>query len=277
MLQGRTPADVFVVVGDSTSARFDGVVIEHASGPIVFKARWQPVSRVQDLWQDGKLSEYLTRILMEMRRVRRTQDPQWAFPRLPERVAGGGPEFNYEPRYAGRTVLLFSYGESDALDLAYGLHQGHFPQERTAEVAAERCGPLFDAIRALRGMGYENVFLHAFTPPAHGGEPPIPPYEVRLQVARTFTHVYEEFARETGTPLVSIWDELYSEAHGREPRYGRDLLHLNPDSAVLSARKLVEELERRGYYAGTGAQDEYPNSSMSVPYNDRTASTASSS
>lgn len=227
------------------------------------KARWQPMSLMADVYRDGKISEYLTRILMEMRHVKRTGDLHWPFPAVPERLDGTGPAFNYEPRNAARCVLLFSYGEVDLFQLAYEYASSDF-DERIARSAIEaRCAPLFDAIRTLRDIGYDNVFLHGITPPTKF-EVPWGPYAMRLKLAQIGRELFEHFAHETGIGLISIWDDVFSEEEGRDPRYTRDHLHLNPASAVLSAQRLYEQLERRGFYEATaGAQPEYPNTSMS--------------
>src|SRR5690242_4114987 len=83
MFQGRAPQAIYLAVGDSTSARFDGLSLEGAGGgAVLMKARWQAVSRLHEMLTDGKSSEYPTRIVMEMRYVERADHTQWAGPRL---------------------------------------------------------------------------------------------------------------------------------------------------------------------------------------------------
>lgn len=263
MVRVRVPAANYIVVGDSTAHRFDGVVIEQARGLAVMKARWQPMSLMGDVYRDGKISEYLTRILMEMRYVKRTGAVHWPFPALPERLDGMGPAFNYEPRNAGRCVLMFSYGEVALFQLAHEYASGNFDEQGALNAIKARSQPLFDAIRTLRGIGYGNVFLHGITPPTKF-EVPWGPYSIRLKLAQIGRELFERFAEETQTGLISIWDEVFSCEEGRDPRYTRDHLHLNPASAMLSAQRLCEQLEQRGFYeAATGEQPEYPNTSMS--------------
>lgn len=263
MVIARVPAASYIVVGDSTAHRFDGIVVEHPSGPAVLKARWQPMSHIADVFRDAKLSEYLTRILMEMRFVKRTDDRNWPFPPLREHVDGTGPEFCYEPRNAARCVLLFSYGESDLFQMTPEYASGHFDEQAAFDAVGRRFQPLFDAIRTLRSIGYANVFLHGITPPTKR-DVPWGSYSVRLNLARIGHAVFERFADETGVGLISIWDDVFSPDEGRDPRYARDDLHLNAESAVLSSQRLCEQLEWRGFYEViAGAQPEYPNSSMS--------------
>jgi len=217
VIPARIPSALFTVVGDSTSTRFDGLMLEHPSGAVAFKARWQPVSMMRDVFHGGKLSEYLTRILMEMRYVRRTPDTHWPFPRLPERIDGGeGPAFNYEPRNAGRCVLLFSYGESDLFQLGHHYAPG-FDERSAARAFQSRCEPLFEAIQMLKRIGYSNVFLHGITPPTKFEEAPWPPYAVRFKLARIGKEVFERFAEQTGTGLITIWDDISRMSKGAIP------------------------------------------------------------
>lgn len=265
MVEARIAAGKYIVVGDSSSHRFDGLILEHPTGPAVMKARWQPMAQMGDVYRDGKLSEYLTRILMEMRYVKRTQDSHWPFPALPESIDGTGPVCRFEPRFADRCVLLFSFGEVALFQLAHEFAAGDIDERAAEQAVRTRSEPLFSAIRTLSEIGYRHVFLHGITPPTKA-EGPWPPYAVRFKLSQIGRRVFESFADEAGIGLISIWDEIFSAEHGRDARYVRDHMHLNAASAVLSARRLCEQLERRGYYEGmSGPPPEYPNTLISSP------------
>ena len=270
MVHVRVPAANYIVVGDSSAHAFDGIVVEHPNGLAVLKARWHPMFRVADIYGDGKLSEYLTRVLMEMRFVKQTADTHWPFPALRENMDGTGMEFHFKPRNAHKCVLLFACGETDLFQLTSRGTVDQSDEEAAFNAVRASFEPLFLAIRALRSIGYDNVFLRGITPPTKR-DVPWGPYALRLKLAEFGRELFQRFADETGTGLISTWDDIFSAEEGRHRRYIRDHLHLNVAAAELAAQRLCDLLERRGFYETSGAESEYPECEAPPPEVAKTA------
>ena len=56
--------------------------------------------------------------------------------------------------------------------------------------------------------------------------------------------MYREFSRASGIGLVAVWDDL-TVGGLRDPRYNKDDVHLTPESAFVSLRRLQEQLDAR--------------------------------
>jgi hypothetical protein len=264
----RTPSSLYVVAGDSQSARFDGLILERPQGPAVIKARWQPLARTGMMFENGKISEWLTRLLLEMRQLRRVDAyVDTPFPALSDPSEYFLEPVYYIPREPQRLVLLFISGEADLLDVAHELYPRYDfdldpktpgleripPDDEwtekidAAQVKADialRCRPLFEALLTLRAAGYENIFFHDIPPPSPARLPHWKPYRLRFKLAVLINEIYAQFSRENGIGLISTWDDVLLDGV-RNPQYDADNVHLNREAAVISVRRLESMLEER--------------------------------
>ena len=132
----RIPRSNILVVGDSEAERFEGLIVEHEDGPTVVKARWQPVSRMAELFGASGPSEYLTRILIEMRWVMRAREPEARpFALLPRPDNPAETAACSKPRDPQKLVLLFAFGETDLWDVARLISFSDFGTNREVDEA----------------------------------------------------------------------------------------------------------------------------------------------
>ena len=192
-----TPKRTYAVIGDSQSCRFDGLSFESRERPgerIAVKARWQPFARVSDVFADGRVSEFLTRVFVEFQfRYVQTKAPsETPFSPLWLPTTLERSEFaHFEPRADSEgAVVLFSLGEMDSWDINHELHgryriavdtsiegldrlpddDGDLPTISATAVIErirERHAPLFEALesrsRPRRSTGISS--LHELLPP----------------------------------------------------------------------------------------------------------------
>ncbi len=236
-----------LAIGDSSARHLDGIVVESAAATFGFKARWQPALYVGDLYADGCFSEYLTRILMEMRLVRRSTEQRWPFPRLamPERP---GESTWFAPRNPRDATLLFCCGMSELGEIGgrapfADLEDDAAYDAKLARTRAEAAmTPLFDAIRALRACGFEDIVLHALVAPPRGRRLSTwlsPTLHARL--VTTFNELFADFAASGAVQLFSMGDVLAPEGW-RLAEYDFDSIHLNRQAGTASARALCARL-----------------------------------
>ncbi|HVA28003.1 MAG TPA: hypothetical protein VNF68_07470 [Candidatus Baltobacteraceae bacterium] len=265
----RAPSRIYLVVGDSHATRFDGIVLEDTGGPIVTKARWLPGLRMSALFQSGRISEYLTLVLREMRFVMRGgNEADSPFPLLQEPNGFDTTEtLCYAPRFSERMVLMFAAGAADALDISREYYpnydidlpgdsidlQGAAPYaEWKEQIGADavashvraRCEPLFRAVLALRDAGYKHLFLHDLPPPGPVTTRHFPHQSLRFKVIAIFNRVLEEFARANGIGFVSTWDVLFIDRR-RVAGYESDEEHLTPESTLPSVIRLHQQMMQR--------------------------------
>lgn len=256
----RAPAAVHVVAGYSQAGRFDGIVVEGAGGPIVIKARWQPMARAAMFYEKGRISEWLTRVLLEMRQLRRTdtQKPTPFYLSWDPLHNVAMPAY-YEPRNAERLVLLLYLGEPDLFHVAHALYPRYDfaldpqtpgltnpPDDEWTELLDTEIvrgmirlqfEPLFKALLTLREAGFPNVFLHEVPPPAIERKV-YWPYWLRFKLTVLANEIFVEFAESYGIGFISVWDEVTQNGM-RDPRYDEgDGVHLNQAAAMLSIAQM---------------------------------------
>jgi hypothetical protein len=260
----------YTIIGDSHAARFDGLLLESTGNPndlIIAKARWMPFSRAYDVFKDGRLNDMITRAFIEARLVKQSDAAQGS-PFAPIQMPGNSEPIHLEMQpNAQDAAVLFSYGEVDAWDISHeffgrsrfdvsppieGLER--LPDdEGDVEIVdsqtainriEERFAPLFAGLRALADFGYKNIFLHDIPPPSTSRREHWKPARLRYKIAVLCNRVCEEFCRSTGTAYISAWNDLTIEGL-RNARYDKDGMHVNPESAVISLKKIQRRLAIR--------------------------------
>jgi hypothetical protein len=257
----RAPAAVHVVAGYSQAGRFDGIVAESTAGPIVIKARWQPMARAAMFYENGRISEWLTRLLLEMRQLRRTdaQEPTPFYLAWDPLHNVAMPAY-YEPRNAERLVLMLYLGEPDLFHIAHALYprydftldpqipglqaipphtewQESIDTEIVRDMIRLQFDPLFKAMMTLREAGFRNLFLHEVPPPAT--ERKIHwPHWLRFKLTVLANEIFTGFARSHDIGFISVWNQV-TENGVRTARYDEgDGVHLNQAAAMLSIAQM---------------------------------------
>lgn len=252
-------SELYTFVGCSQTARFDGAIYQPPDGPmIVGKARWQPWLRAADFFPGGRFDEYMTRIFIELRAIRRSKEPcESLFSSVLISPTYRGPlSFQFEPRPEQmRSVICFEYGEPDAHDIALEF-QGRcrfdvpdcffpdaFPDDEpdapagdlayVQERVEERIRPYFAGLLALRDAGFPNIFFHELPPPSPHAPPHFPSARLRHKLNLLFNRAFDAFSSASGIPLVRVWDRLLTNGT-LDPRFARDPLHLNAEAAPMT-------------------------------------------
>lgn len=265
----RAPAAVHVVAGYSQAGRFDGLIVEDRAGPIVVKARWQPMARAAMLYENGRISEWLTRLLLEMRQLFRVETPiDTPFAPLLDQWEAVGTPVYFKPRDPERLVLLFYVGEPDLMHVAHALYPRYDfeidPQtsgfdrippdsdwdatidtDIVREMLRHQFSPLFNALLALRKAGFDNVYFHDAPPPPLEPKPHWKPYRLRFKLTVLANEVFKEFAVRTGIDLISTYDSVTRDGV-RDARYDEgDGVHLSREAAMLSIERLHQTMSRK--------------------------------
>lgn len=257
----------YAFVGDSHAAIFEGLIFTNdlAETPVqrylLTKGRWQSYFRAARFFREGCLDEWFTRTLRDLRFIGvSAQDALPMFPALPTHSESGGErEERFAPAKPAERVLVVCCGEVDAREATHAIGDGSdvdldppydlrgLPEFVPARVFSEAemrefiraryVEPLFDGLAALRTAGYSKLFLYALPPPTIAQLPHFKPARMRYKMSVLFNRMYEEFCRENGVRLLSIWDEVTADGL-RSPLYDLDGVHLNLAAAEIAVNKL---------------------------------------
>lgn len=257
----------YAFAGDSHAAIFEGLVFhnegaqEPADRYLLTKGRWQSYFRAARFFRDERLDEWFTRTLRDLRFLRdATEDALPIFPPHRTHAQAGPAEERYAPAKPAQRVLVVSCGDVDCREATHAIGPGadieidppYDPIEAlppftalqivsTEEIASivrsRYLEPLFAGLRALRAAGYTKLFLYALPPPPVRDLPHFKPARLRYKMNVLFNRLYEEFCRESGVRLLSIWDEVTVNGL-RDERYDLDSVHLNGAAAEIAVNKL---------------------------------------
>lgn len=178
---------------------------------------------------------------------------------------GSGDLVNDFLRQLGTSYDFYLPGE-EALLAEFPPHQASqvFPFETARRYLLDLCQPLFQGLRQLKAMGFEQLFLHEIVPQTtddalfsqvYGYTCPA---RTRTKALLLFNQILAERAEEEQLGWISIWNQVTT-AQRLRPEYALDCIHLNKEAAFLSLEALWQALCKALPASYLPPLPEYPN------------------
>ncbi|HEX6511924.1 MAG TPA: hypothetical protein VF157_06475, partial [Chloroflexota bacterium] len=202
---------------------------------------------------------------------------------------------------AGSPILLFLVGDVTArhiimrqlaqfdfilpfdvpgLDAMPGGGAQMVPYQQVQEFASKQLVPLFKGLQFLKGLSFNNLFLHGLPPPTLDDAAFEKEHEwlcsprLRYKVTLMLNHLYRQFCAEQGVGFIDIWDQV-TVANQRNRDYEHDTTHLNAKAALitldklmaslaLAPRRAVEPQHSTAYQQAAGSADTAPEETVVV-------------